>query len=81
MFKVFDLTQSRQQQIPIFILFDLTRSGLKSTIYRTRDKHANHHTTDTNQEGKTKSRTIQTPTKTGGATSTALLMVQILYCH
>jgi hypothetical protein len=56
----------------------LTRSGLKSTIYRTRDKHANHHTTDTNQEGKTKSRTIQTPTKTGGATSTALLMVQIL---
>ena len=29
-----------------FIVFGLTRSGLEHTIYRTRDEHANHCTTD-----------------------------------
>ena len=29
-----------------FIIFGLTRSRLKPTIYRTRGKHANHNTTD-----------------------------------
>ena len=29
-----------------FIVFGLTRSGLKSTIYNTRGEHANHYTTD-----------------------------------
>jgi hypothetical protein len=28
------------------IVFGLTRSGLEPTIYRTRDEHANHYTTD-----------------------------------
>ena len=28
------------------IVFGLTRSGLKPTIYRTRGKHANHYSTD-----------------------------------
>jgi hypothetical protein len=28
-----------------FIVFGFTRSGLESTIYRTRDEHANHYTT------------------------------------
>jgi hypothetical protein len=28
------------------IVFGLTRSVLKLTIYRTRDEHANHYTTD-----------------------------------
>jgi hypothetical protein len=29
-----------------FIVFDLTRSGLEPTIYRTRGEHANHHKAD-----------------------------------
>ena len=29
------------------IVFDLTRSGLESTIYHTRGEHVNHYTTDT----------------------------------
>jgi hypothetical protein len=29
-----------------FIVFGLTRPGLKPTIYRTLGKHANHYTTD-----------------------------------
>jgi hypothetical protein len=29
-----------------FVVFDLTRSGLEPTIYRTRDEHVNHYTTD-----------------------------------
>jgi hypothetical protein len=29
-----------------FIVFGLTRSGLESTIYRTRSENANHYTTD-----------------------------------
>jgi hypothetical protein len=29
-----------------FIVFGLTRSGLKPTIYCTQDKHADHYTTD-----------------------------------
>jgi hypothetical protein len=29
-----------------FIVFGLIRSGLESTIYRTRGEHANHYTTD-----------------------------------
>ena len=29
-----------------FIVFGLTRSGFEPTIYCTRDKHANHYTTD-----------------------------------
>jgi hypothetical protein len=29
-----------------FIVFGLTRPGLKHTIYRTRDEHANHYFTD-----------------------------------
>jgi hypothetical protein len=29
-----------------FIVFGLTRSGLESTIYRTRGEHANHYTAD-----------------------------------
>ena len=29
------------------IVFGLTRSGLEPTIYRTREEHANHYTTET----------------------------------
>jgi hypothetical protein len=29
-----------------FIVFGLTQPGLEPTIYRTRDEHANHYTTD-----------------------------------
>ena len=29
-----------------FIVFGLTRTGLESTIYRTRGDHANHYATD-----------------------------------
>jgi hypothetical protein len=29
-----------------FIVFDLTKPGLKPTIYRIRGEHASHHTTD-----------------------------------
>jgi hypothetical protein len=29
-----------------FIVFGLTRSGLKPTIYRTQGENANHYTTD-----------------------------------
>jgi hypothetical protein len=29
-----------------FLVFDLTRPGLKSTIYHTRGEHTNHYTTD-----------------------------------
>jgi hypothetical protein len=29
-----------------FIVFGLTRPGIDPTIYRTRDEHANHYTTD-----------------------------------
>jgi hypothetical protein len=36
------LRAKRKQQIPNFIVFGLTRSGLEHTIYRTRGKHANH---------------------------------------
>jgi hypothetical protein len=33
-----------------FIVFGLTRFGLKPTIYRTQGKHANHYTTDAVQK-------------------------------
>jgi hypothetical protein len=33
-----------------FIVFGFTQSGLKPTIYRTRDEHANHYTTDAVQD-------------------------------
>jgi hypothetical protein len=33
---------AEKQQIPIFIVFGLTRPGLEHTIYRTRGEHANH---------------------------------------
>ena len=36
---------AEKQQIPILV-FGLTLSGLEPTIYRTRDEHANHYTTD-----------------------------------
>jgi hypothetical protein len=35
---------AENQQIPIF--FDLTRSGLEPTTYRTRGEHADHYATD-----------------------------------
>ena len=37
---------AKKQQIPIFIVFGLTRSRLEPTIYRTRSVHANHYTTN-----------------------------------
>jgi hypothetical protein len=37
---------SREATNTNFIVFGLTRSGLKPTIDRTRDKHANNFTTD-----------------------------------
>ena len=36
--------QSGEATITNFIVFDLTQSGLESTIYRTRGDHANHYT-------------------------------------
>ena len=36
---------TEKQQIPILV-FDVTRSGLEPTIYRTRGEHANHYPTD-----------------------------------
>ena len=37
---------AKKQQIPIFIVFGSTRSGLEPTIYRTRCENADHYTTD-----------------------------------
>jgi hypothetical protein len=38
---------AEKQQIPIFfIVFGLTQPGLEPTIYRTREEHSNHYTTD-----------------------------------
>ena len=37
---------AEKQQNTNFIVFGLTRPGLETTIYRTRDKHANHYATD-----------------------------------
>jgi hypothetical protein len=38
--------QSGEATNTIFIVFDLTQSGLEPTIYRTQGDHANHYTTD-----------------------------------
>ena len=35
----------RKETNTTFIVFGLTRLGLESTIYRTRDKHTNYYTT------------------------------------
>jgi hypothetical protein len=37
---------AEKQEIPILIVFGLTRTGLNPTIYRTRGEHANHYATD-----------------------------------
>ena len=38
------------KKIQQFIVFGLTRSGVESTIYRTRGEHSNHYTTDAVRE-------------------------------
>ena len=35
-----------KQQMPNFVIFGLTRSGLQTRIYHTRGDHVNHYTTD-----------------------------------
>ena len=37
---------AEKQQLPILIVFDLSRLGLQSKTYHTRGQHANHYTTD-----------------------------------
>ena len=37
---------AEKQQIPILLLYSLTRSGFEPTIYPTRGKHASHNTID-----------------------------------
>jgi hypothetical protein len=37
---------AEKQQIPILMVFCLTRSGLELPIYYTRTEHANNYTTD-----------------------------------
>ena len=39
-----DVCLAEKHQIPIFIVFGLTQSGLELMIYNTRGEHANHYT-------------------------------------
>ena len=45
---------SREATNTNLIVFGSTRSGIELTIYRTREKHANHYTTDTDRTLKIK---------------------------
>jgi hypothetical protein len=40
------MTEQMSRHDTNFTVFGSTRSGIKSTIYRTQDEHANHYITD-----------------------------------
>ena len=56
-----------KQQIPFFlIVFGLIRSGLEHTIYRTRDEHTNHYSTEGICSGLKRLSWLDEPTGTKG---------------
>ena len=57
---------AEKQEIPIFIVFGLTRPGLEPTIYSTQGKHANHNVTDVVAVVLTTQKKIQFPRADSG---------------